>query len=139
MLLKLAKELTRKEKEERKQLPLNCSPTQLIEKNSRRSCNVGYFFLQDIYYSLGLKDICDKISHGIYAKHHKQEKHLRKCISAEKQRFLRSVQDWRHSILLSFGYDPLCCSECGTSMLVLEVYHKKTTLFEQYRKVMGYG
>ena len=77
--------------------------------------------------------------YGIYAKHHKQEKHLRKCISAQKQRFLRSVQDWRHSILLSFGYDPLCCSECGTSMLVLEVYHKKTALFEQYRKVMGYG
>ena len=77
--------------------------------------------------------------YGIYAKHHKQEKNLRKCISAEKQRFLRSVQDWRQSILLSFGYDPLRCSECGTSMLVLEVYHKKTTLFEQYRKVMKYG
>ena len=77
--------------------------------------------------------------YGIYAKHHKQEKNLRKCISAEKQRFLRSIQDWRQSILLSFGYDPLCCSECGTSMLVLEVYHKKTALFEQYRKVMGYG
>ena len=46
MLLKLAKELTSKEKEERKQLPLNCSPTQLIEKNSRRSCNVGYFFFR---------------------------------------------------------------------------------------------
>ena len=77
--------------------------------------------------------------YGIYAKHHKQEKKLRKCISAEKQRFLRSIQDWRQSILLSFGYDPLCCSEYGTSMLVLEVYHKKTTLFEQYRKVMKYG
>ena len=77
--------------------------------------------------------------YGIYAKHHKQEKKLRKCISAEKQHFLRSIQDWRHSILLSFGYDPLCCSECGTSMLVLEVYHKKTALFEQYRKVMGHG
>ena len=77
--------------------------------------------------------------YGIYAKHHKQEMKLRKCISAEKQRFLRSIQDWRQSILLSFGYDPLCCSECGTSMLVLEVYHKKTALFEQYRKVMGYG
>ena len=77
--------------------------------------------------------------YGIYAKHHKQEMKLRKCISAEKQRFLRSIQDWRQSILLSFGYDPLCCSECGTSMLVLEVYHKKTTLFEQYRKVMKYG
>ena len=56
-----------------------------------------------------------------------------------KKRFLRSIQDWQHSILLSFGYDPLCCSECGTSMLVLEVYHKKTALFEQYRKVMKYG
>lgn len=77
--------------------------------------------------------------YGIYAKHHKQEMKLRKCISAEKQRFLRSIQDWRQSILLSFGYDPLCCSECGTSMLVLEVYHKKTALFEQYRKVMKYG
>ena len=77
--------------------------------------------------------------YGIYAKHHKQEKKLRKCISAEKQRFLRSVQDWRQSILLSFGYDPLSCSEYGTSMLVLEVYHKKTALFEQYRKVMKYG
>ena len=62
--------------------------------------------------------------YGIYAKHHKQEKKLRKCISAKKQRFLRSIQDWQHSILLSFGYDPLCCSECGTSMLVLEVYHR---------------
>ena len=64
---------------------------------------------------------------------------LRKCISAKKQRFLRSIQDWQHSILLSFGCDPLCCSECGTAMLVLEVYHKKTALFEQYRKVMKYG
>lgn len=48
------------------------------------------------------------------------------------------IQDWRQSILLSFGYDPLCCSECGTSMLVLEVYHKKTALFERYRKVMKF-
>ena len=77
--------------------------------------------------------------YGIYAKHHKQEMKLRKCISAEKQCFLHSIQDWRQSILLSFGYDPLCCSECGTSMLVLEVYHKKTALFERYRKVMKYG
>lgn len=65
--------------------------------------------------------------YGIYAKHHKQEKELRKCVSVEKQRFIRSIQDWRQSILLSFGYDPLCCSKCGTSMLVLEVYHKKTS------------
>ena len=77
--------------------------------------------------------------YGIYAKHHKQEKKLRKCISPEKQKFLRSLHDWRNSILLTFGYDPLRCPDCGSSMSVLEVYHKKTALFEQYRKVMGYG
>ncbi|WP_097007066.1 IS91 family transposase [Lacrimispora amygdalina] len=77
--------------------------------------------------------------YGIYAKHHKQEKKLRKCLSPEKKKFLLRYLDWRNSILLSFGYDPLCCQKCGSSMLVLEVYHKKTALFEQYRKVMGYG
>ena len=77
--------------------------------------------------------------YGIYAKHHKHEKHLRKCISLEKRKFLYSFLDWRNSILLSFGYDPLYCPKCKTSMLVLEVYHKKTALFERYRKVMGYG
>ncbi len=77
--------------------------------------------------------------YGIYAKHHKQEKKLRRCISSEKLKFLRSLQDWRNSILLTFGYDPLRCPDCGTSMSVLEVYYKKTALFERYRKVMGYG
>lgn len=77
--------------------------------------------------------------YGIYARHHKQEKKLRRCISPEKRKFLSSIQDWRTSILLSFGYDPLRCPGCGTSMSVLEVYHKKTALFERYRKVMGYG
>ena len=77
--------------------------------------------------------------YGIYAKHHKQERKLRKCFSLEKQKFLRSLHDWRNSILLTFGYDPLRCPDCGSSMSVLEVYHKKTALFEQYRKVMGYG
>lgn len=77
--------------------------------------------------------------YGIYAKHHKQDKKLRRCISPEKRKYLRSVQDWRNAILLSFGYDPLRCPDCGTSMSVLEVYYKKTALFERYRKVMGYG
>ncbi len=77
--------------------------------------------------------------YGIYAKHHKQEKNLQRCISSEKKNFLKQTLDWRTSILLSFGYDPLRCETCGTSLLVLEVYHKKTALFERYRKVMGYG
>ena len=77
--------------------------------------------------------------YGIYAKHHTQENNLRKCLSVQKKCFLSSCLDWRNSIILTFGYDPLKCPKCGTSMLVLEVYHKKTALFEQYQKVMGYG
>lgn len=63
--------------------------------------------------------------YGIYTKHHKLEKHLFKYLSHEKRKFLKSLLDWRHSILLNFGYDPLKCPKCGSSMLVLEVYHKK--------------
>ena len=63
----------------------------------------------------------------------------RKKISGNVYPHLSRLLDWRNSILLAFGYDPLRCPECGTSMLVLEVYHKKTALFERYRKVMGYG
>lgn len=77
--------------------------------------------------------------YGIYAKHHKQEKKLRRCISPEKKAFFKRALDWRNSILLTFGYDPLRCDKCGTSLSVLEVYHKKTALFERYRKVMGFG
>lgn len=77
--------------------------------------------------------------YGLYAKHHKQEKKLHRVVSPEKRKYLKRLLNWRTSILKSFGYDPLKCPKCGTSMLVLEVYHKKTALFEQYRKVMGYG
>ena len=63
--------------------------------------------------------------YGIYAKHHKQEKNLRKCLSPQKQNYLFRHLDWRNSILLAFGYDP---PKCGTSMLVLEVYQKNCTI-----------
>nr|WP_304059539.1 transposase [Enterocloster clostridioformis] len=53
--------------------------------------------------------------YGIYAKHHKQEKNLRKCLSPQKRQYLSRLLDWRNSILLAFGYDPLRCPECGTS------------------------
>ncbi len=61
-----AKEYTRKltiaEKESNKGILLKYSATQLIEKNVRRSCNAGYLFLQDVYYSLGINKICSDIS-----------------------------------------------------------------------------
>ena len=73
--------------------------------------------------------------YGIYAKHHKQEKNLRKCLSKQKQHYLSKLLDWRNLILLTFGYDPLRCPECGTSMLVLEVYHKKLHYLNAFERL----
>lgn len=63
----------------------------------------------------------------------------RRSISKEKRRFLLRHSDWRSSVLLSFGYDPLFCNSCNSSMMALEVYYKKIALFEQYRKAMRSG
>ena len=57
-----AKKLTLAEKETKKGVLLKLSSSMLIDKNVRNSCNAGYLFLQDIYYSLGLDKICDSIS-----------------------------------------------------------------------------
>lgn len=57
-----ARKLTIAEKESRQGILLKYSSSMLIEKNVRRSCNAGYLFLQDIYYSLGLDQICSQIS-----------------------------------------------------------------------------
>ena len=57
-----AKKLTIAEKEAKKGVLLKLSSSMLIDKNTRNSCNAGYLFLQDIYYSLGLDKICDSIS-----------------------------------------------------------------------------
>ena len=57
-----AKKLTLAEKESKKGVLLKLSSSMLIDKNVRNSCNAGYLFLQDIYYSLGLDKICDSIS-----------------------------------------------------------------------------
>lgn len=57
-----ARKLTIAEKESRQGILLKYSSSMLIDKNVRRSCNAGYLFLQDIYYSLGLDKICSQIS-----------------------------------------------------------------------------
>jgi len=57
-----ARKLTVAEKEATKGILLKLSSSMLIDKNVRNSCNAGYLFLQDIYYSLGLNKICSVIS-----------------------------------------------------------------------------
>lgn len=40
----------------------------------------------------------------------------------EHHLFYLSYNQWRNSILVSFGYDPLKCKKCGTTMISLELY-----------------
>lgn len=56
------KNLNAKIKEERLPVIIRKDPSQIIDKNVQTSFNVGYLFLQDIYYKLKLNDICNKIS-----------------------------------------------------------------------------
>lgn len=57
-----AKKLTQAEKESQQGVLIKHSPSQLIQKDAQRSVNIGYLFLQDLYYSLGLDKICSQIS-----------------------------------------------------------------------------
>lgn len=57
-----AAQRTAEEKKSRSDVIIKYSSSQLIEKNVRRSTNIGYLFLQDVYYSLGLHKICSEIS-----------------------------------------------------------------------------
>ena len=54
-------ELTIQEKENRKTVTVDYSPTVLIDKNVQRSYNGGYLFLQKVYHDLGLDKICKKM------------------------------------------------------------------------------
>ena len=54
--------LNAKEAEELKPIQVSFSPKSLISKNHQYSYNVGYLFLQNLYYSLGLDKICKKIA-----------------------------------------------------------------------------
>lgn len=60
-----AKKLTLdKNLEKEGSISLSFSPQVKIELDSRSSFNCGYLFLQQVYYSLGLKDICKSISNN---------------------------------------------------------------------------
>lgn len=55
-------ELNKKHKEESLPVIIRKSPNKLIDKNVPNSFNVGYLFLQNIYYKLKLNKICDEIT-----------------------------------------------------------------------------
>lgn len=59
---KYAAQRSAEEKAAKQDVIMKCSSSKLIDKNVRRSCNTGYLFLLDIYYSLGIDKICAEIS-----------------------------------------------------------------------------
>ena len=74
--------------------------------------------------------------YGIYARHRESDKHLFKAIPKEKHKLLLSLNSWRESIAISFGYDPLHCSCCGNKMSLLDIYYKnkRVSLDELYER-----
>ena len=57
-----AKALTLAEKEEKQNIIVKYSPGISIRPDERRTANIGYLFLQDVFYALGLNKICSTIS-----------------------------------------------------------------------------
>ena len=54
--------LNQNEKEHKNDILIKKSPSKIISKNEQFCFNVGYVFLQDLYHSLGLNDICNEIT-----------------------------------------------------------------------------
>lgn len=61
-LKKYVQELNIKDKEDNLPVIIKKNPNKIIEKNIQTSFNIGYLFLQKIYYKLGLHNICEEIS-----------------------------------------------------------------------------
>ena len=75
---------------------------------------------------------------GIYARTREIDKNLFRAIPHSDHKFIRSFNQWRMAIAVSFNYDPLKC-KCGAIMSLLEIYHKhkRVPLEEMYRKAMS--
>lgn len=56
------KKLNKKHKEDTLPVIIQKNPNKIIDKNVQCSFNIGYLFLQDIYYKLGLNNICNEIT-----------------------------------------------------------------------------
>ena len=76
--------------------------------------------------------------YGLYARHRESDKKLHRAISREKHRIMLSFNRWQTSILSSFGYDPCTCSECGHTMVFLDLYynHKRVSLNDLYERTL---
>ena len=58
---KYAEELTKQDKENKREIIKYFSQSKLIDKDTKQSFNAGYLFLQKIYCGLGINNICNSI------------------------------------------------------------------------------
>lgn len=52
---------------------------------------------------------------------------------------MKTFNKWREDILLSFGYDPLKCTQCNHEMQFVELFynHRPVSLEELYERAMA--
>lgn len=119
------KKLTIAEKESKQGILLKYSASMLIEKDIRRSCNIGCLFLQDIYYSLGLYKICDEISEK-----YKFEYDLNEILSMLV--YSRIIAPGSKRASLADAQDFLEQPKCGLHQIyrALEVISKENDFFQ---------
>ena len=74
--------------------------------------------------------------YGLYARNRTLDSSLIKSINKSKHKLFRSFTKWRYNILLSFGYNPLCCPVCGSNMLLAEIRynHHHVSLEQLFEK-----
>ncbi|MCL2865200.1 MAG: hypothetical protein FWE25_06650 [Lachnospiraceae bacterium] len=77
--------------------------------------------------------------YGVYGRYRESDKYLHQVVSKEKHQLLRTFNRWRESLMFSFGYNPLECSICGSTMRFDKLYfrNKSVSLHELYEKVMA--
>ena len=77
--------------------------------------------------------------YGVYGRHRESDKKLYRLIPPTKQPFFKSFLQWRSSILSAFGYDPIKCSKCSSTMKFLDLYfnHKHISLEDLYKEAKG--
>lgn len=74
--------------------------------------------------------------YGLYARQREKDKSLSLAIHKSKRKTICSFTMWRNNILISFGYDPLCCPNCKHTMSLTDIYynHKRVPLEKLYEK-----
>lgn len=77
--------------------------------------------------------------YSLYSRHREKDKALWKAVPKSKHRIMKSFTKWCQEILLSFGYDPLKCTQCNHEMLFLRLYynHRRVSLKELYERAMA--